>query len=126
MKKAGNTSDFIEERNRELHRNFMEVLRTSRDVPLRDMFKIAASRRSSRFWVSEGRAAIVIGSLMRTGRLPAQMIETRRRMFEEIFRRVQAKMAADPALCMTHAVNAVIYEEAPEFYLTEEGAKSII
>ena len=125
MKKPGNHSDFTDDRNRDLHRSFIEVLRTSRGVALRDMFSLAAARPSKRFWVSEGRAAIVIGAMLR-GKDNSKMNHKRREMFDEIFRRVKMKMEADPSLCMTHAVNETVYEEAPEFYLTDESARSII
>lgn len=125
MKKQGNTSDFIYDRNLDLHRSFMEVLRTSAGIPLRDMFAEAALRPSVRFWVSEGRASIVIGAMMRGATLE-NMNAKRKEMFEEIYRRVKMKMEADPDLCMTHAVTETIYEEAPEFYLTPESARSII
>lgn len=125
MKKQGSTSEFTEQRNRELHASFLHVLRTERDVPLREMFGLAALRRCSRFWVSESRAADVIGRMIR-GDVLEGMNPKRREMFEEIYRRVIRRMAEDPGLCMTHAVGEVIYEEAPEFYLTGEAARTII
>lgn len=125
MKKRGNHIEHNEERDRDLHRSFMEVLRTATDTPLRDMFGEAARRPSRRFWVSEGRAAIVIGAMIR-GESNRRMNPKRREMYDEIYRRVISKMNADPGLCMTHAVNETIYEEAPEFYLTPESARSII
>lgn len=127
MKKKGSKSDFIEQRDRELYAHFREVLRTARDVSLRDMLAMAASRPVSRFWVSEPRAAVVVGALLRgeTGVLDT-MYPKRREMYEEIFRRVCAMMEADPGLCMTHAVDAVVCSPAPESYLTAEGAKAIV
>ena len=124
MKKTGSTSDFMVERDRDLHRSFMEVLRTSR-APLREMFGMAARRTSRRFWVSEERAAIVVGAMLR-GETDEKMIPKRREMFEEILRRVKRRMDSEPGLCMTHAVAAVVHEAAPEFYLTDESARSII
>lgn len=125
MKKQGSTSEFTDQRNRELHTSFLQVLRTARDMPLRRMFGVAASQRCSRFWVSEGRAADVIGRMMR-GESLGHMNPKRREMFEEIYRRVQKRMEESPGLCMTHAVGEVIFEEAPEFYLTGEAARTII
>lgn len=125
MKKRGSTSDFTIDRDRELHESFMHILRTERDIPLRRMFAMAAKRPSSRFWVSEPRAAIVV-SHMREGRQLPAMLPKRREMFEEIRRRAESIMAKDPSLCLTHAVNEAIYTEAPEFYLTDESARSII
>lgn len=127
MKKNGSKSDFIDVRDKELYAHFRDVLRTTRDVSLREMFALAAARPVSRFWVSEPRAAVVVGALLRgeAGVLD-RMYPKRREMYEEIYRRVSAMMQADPALCMTHAVDAVVCSPAPESYLTLEGAKAII
>lgn len=125
MKKTGNKSDFIEDRDSDLLRSFMEVLRTTVDIPLRDMYGMAAERPATRFWVSEGRAAIVIGAMSR-GVMPEKALPLRREMYDEIFRRVCARMAAEPGLCLTHAVREVIYEPAPKFYITPTSAKTII
>jgi len=128
MKKRGSTSDFTGQRDRELYTAFLEELSTSRDIPLRDIFARAAARPASRFWVSERRAADVIGAMLR-GANPdtvEKMYPRRREMYGEILRRVRAKMEADPALCMTHAVDATVCEPAPSFYLTDESARCII
>lgn len=125
MKKQGSKSDFISDRNRELHESFMEVLRTAGGVSLRDMFTLAVNRPASRFWVSENRAADVIGRMMR-GIEDGDMLPKRRDMYREILRRVRRLMKGDATLCMTRAVYEVIYEEAPEFYMTPESARSII
>lgn len=125
MKNSGSTSDFIADRDRELHASFMHVLRTATDMPLRRMFGAAARRRASRFWVSETRAAIVISAMMR-GCAPERMYQKRKEMYDELCRRVTEKMRLDPDLCLQHAVNEAVYEEAPEFYLTDESARSII
>lgn len=125
MKRPGATSEFIDHRNRELHKSFMHVLLTEREMPLRSMFGAAAARPCSRFWVSERRAADVIGRMMR-GVTVGPMLPKRREMFEEILRRVKARMAEDPGLCLTHAVADVIYEPAPEFYMTPESVRSVI
>lgn len=127
MKKRGSTSDFAGARDEELYRNFMDLLRTA-DMPLREMFSAAARRPSSRFWVSEPRAEEVVSAMLRgTNKdVVEKMYPQKRKMYEEITRRVRARMQADSTLCVTHAVDAVIYEEAPEFYLTDESARLLI
>lgn len=125
MKKKGNVIEFIEERDRELHARFMDILRTERDVPLREMFGMAARRKASRFWVSEPRAAIVIGAMMRGESLDG-MVPKRREMFEEIYRRVTALRGKNPELTIWSAVCDVVCSPAPEFYLSAESARSII
>lgn len=128
MKKRGSTSDFTGERDRELYAAFLEELRTTRDIPLRELFARAASRPASRFWVSERRAADVISAMLRGANPDSveKMYPRRREMYEEILRRVRAKMNADPTLCMTHAVDEAVCEPAPSFYLTDESARCII
>ena len=125
MKKQGSTSDFTDDRNRELHRHFMDILRTSRGVALRDMFGMAASRPSSRFWVSEHRAAIVVSAMLQ-GRPLGRINQKRREMYEEITRRVKRLLAHHPDMTLLAACCDVIYQEAPEFYLTDESARCII
>lgn len=125
MKKTGSISDFTPQRDKELHAAFMDVLRNTQGVPLREMFGLAARRPASRFWVSETRAAIVISAMLQGKELPG-MLTKRREMYEELLRRTKAKMAERPGLCMTHAVCEAVCEPAPEFYLTDESARSII
>jgi hypothetical protein len=128
MKKKGSKSDFTRQRDRELYAHFMDILSESRGVTLGEMFAMAARRPASRFWVSETRAAIVIGAMMRgeDTALLDNMYAERRAMYEELFRRVCARMEADPGLCMTRAVDEVVCEPAPRFYITDKSAKVII
>lgn len=125
MKKKGSIIEFTGVRDRELHANFMEILRTERGVPLREMFGMAARRKATRFWVSEPRAAVVIGAMMR-GEETEEMLPKRREMFEEIYRRVVALREKEPELSIAHAVADVVCSPAPEFYLSDESARSII
>lgn len=125
MKKRGSTSDFIVDRNRELHRHFIEILRNRTDVPLRQMFGVVAGCRASRFWVSERRAVDVVSRILR-GEDIGRMYAKRREMYQEITRRVVGMMSSNPELCLTHAVNEVVYQEAPEFYMTAESVRTVI
>lgn len=127
MKKKGSTAEFTAVRDRELYANFIELLRTS-DMPLRDMFGEAARRPASRFWVSPERAAAVVVPMLR-GRqtaLPVNAYEGRKRMFGEIAVRALEAIENDPDLLPTHAVEQVIMQPAPEFYLSDWAARQII
>lgn len=128
MKKIGSVSDFIPDRDRELHRNFMDILRNSAGVALRDMFGMAARRPCSRFWVSERHAAEVVSALIKGKKHDEfeKMFPKRREMYEEITRRVKRLMSENPELCITSAVDQIVNEAAPEFYLTDKSAKIII
>lgn len=128
MKKTGSTSDFSKQRDKELYARFLDLLRSPGETPLRDLFGMAASKPASRFWVSERRAADVIGAML-SGKGEAtreKMYPKRREMYDELLRRVKALMLERPGLCMTHAVDEAVNSEAPEFYMTPESARCII
>lgn len=126
MKKRGSTSDFIAQRNRELLRCFRYVLETSRGVALRDMFGMAARMPASRFWVSEVRAAEVISRMLKGECQDPKQCEQKRRMYDEIFRRVVDWRRLNPGHPLSDAVFHAVNSPASEFYLTDASAKVII
>lgn len=125
MKKLGSTSDFICERDRELMAAFRNVLIESDGIALRDMFGMAARRPCSRFWVAERRCAEVISRMLRGDTLPDTPPQ-KRRMYEEILRRVTAWRRRNPGRPLSDAVFAAVNSPAPEFYLTDRSAREII
>lgn len=80
---------------------------------------------SSRFWVSEERAAVIVG-LMRAGKRLPKMLKTKKEMFREIYRRYVKFAEKNPELTLLEAVSAVVYQPAPKFYLTPKSARVII
>lgn len=128
MKKRGSVVEHREARDRELHARFLEVLREGEVDKLSEMYGEAARRPCSRFWVSEMRAAVVLGTIRRNGEEAALagMEPKRREMYLELWRRVKDLMGLRPGLCLTHAVVEVVNGGAPEFYITEKSAKILI
>ncbi|MCM1370233.1 MAG: hypothetical protein NC204_07680 [Candidatus Amulumruptor caecigallinarius] len=125
MKKPGSNSDFLCDRDKELHGAFMHLLRTRSDLSLREMFAEAARQPASRFWVSTYRAAIVVAQMLR-GLQPANMIPKKMEMYAEITRRVILKLEKNPNQPLVRAVTEVVESPAPEFYLTPESSRVII
>ncbi len=125
MKHKGSTSDFIPQRDRELMSCFRDILATSRGIPLREMFGMAAKRPCSRFWVAEERAAEVVSAMLR-GADTDKFLPQKKRMYQEICRRVEKYMSEHPGATMTRAVSDVVNNEAPEFFLTDKSAMVII
>lgn len=125
MKKEGNVCEFIAERNAELHASFMEVLRTRTDLALKEMFGVAALMPASRFWVSEERAAFVLSAMLRGEPLP-EMLPKRLEMYLEMKKRAEKLLNRFPDMPMTRVAAAVVYSEAPEFYLEPKSARAII
>lgn len=128
MRKSGAINEFCEQRDRELHKAFIDILSSAVDVPLREMFAMAAASPCSRFWVSEERAADIVSAIRRDARVQErdEMLPKRREMFEEIARRVDIVLKEHPDMPLQHAVRKVICRPAPEFYLTPESARTII
>ena len=126
MKKKGCQSDFIEERDAELHSRFMDLLRSERGKSLGELYGAAARCKASRFWVSPERAADVLSCIERGVENMERMYLERRRMYEELRRRVAEKREESPERPMMHIVEEVVEQEAPEFYITEKSSKVII
>ena len=125
MKKSGSIQEFKEARDRELLASFRHVLATAQGVPLREMYGMAARRPCSRFWVSEERASEVMSRMMQ-GKDDEKMRPQRRRMYDEIRKRVDRKLREEPGMPLCHAVGEVVNSPAPEFYLTDSSALVII
>ena len=78
-----------------------------------------------RFWVSEGRAAIVI-SMMESGKRLPNMRPTKLKMFNEIHRRYKELRAREPGKSLASLVAEIVMQPAPEYYLTPGTIKEFI
>lgn len=117
MKHRGCLLEYTDERNRELMKAFRHCL-AQKDVTLcPDIWERVANMPSSRFWVSEERAATVIGMMLNGKPLP-RMRPNKMEMFEEICRRVEALRQQKPAASLFELVCTVVRQPAPKFYLT--------
>lgn len=125
MKKKGACAEFNDQRDRELIRAFNHVFQTNRDISLEDAYFKAPTMAASRFWVSEKRAATVMGAMLR-GASIAHMNPKKQEMYREIFSRVQKILAEAPGTSITEATFMAVNSEAPEFYLTPKSARVII
>lgn len=116
MKTKGSRFEYREERDADL-------LRAYKDLVVRDSMSIVeiaqriAGSQSRRFWCSEARATTVVLDMMK-GRPIESMIETRQRMYKEIYRRTMRLREQNPGTPVRELVYRVCNEPAPEFYLT--------
>jgi len=125
MKYFGSTVDFTRQRNADIMRVFRQKLADASFVRLSDIFLQIADSPSSRFWVSEERAAIVI-SAMQAGRPLPLMTENKRQMFAEIFRRYLLLRANHPRKSIIELASIVVNQPAPKFYLTPGSIRVFI
>lgn len=117
MKYFGSILEFTRERNEDLIRVYREKLSEASIIVMPVIFELVAQSPSSRFWVSEERAAIVI-SAMAAGRPMPRMRKNKREMFEEIFRRFVVMHEQQPDKSVYELVALIVNQPAPKFYLT--------
>jgi phosphotransacetylase len=127
VKHKGNHYEYSDERDRDLLKVFNEKFTSSEmNTYVIDIMKEVVCSPSSRFWVSEDRAAIVISNMMRDRSCLDGMIESKKRMYEEILKRTLDVIDNNPGIALINAVRMVVAEKAPEFYITPESAIIII
>ena len=125
-KHIGNQTEFGRERNAALLDAFSSLVAADTGlVDLTRVFHTVVATPATRFYVSERRAAAVVGA-MRRGVSIARMNPERREMFAEIYRRVQHLLDAEPSLSIYEATFRVVNTAAPRFYLSPATARSII
>ena len=126
MRKKGNTLEFADERREEVLRAIREEASACQRLDLPMACRRAVLRPASRFWVSEERAARVISAMFGGAGLPQRMEMSKRRMYEEIFRRTQAlRRGRGKSLPLAHAVREVVYQPAPEHYMSPVSAMNM-
>lgn len=125
MKYIGSYFEYEDERNKDLMRAYKELMESSRELSLRNIYDKLVNMPSCRFWVSEERAAIVVSSIMKGARLE-KMRPTKREMYFEIYRQVKEARKRRPDASIYDLTFDVVCSPAPKFYLSPGSAKVII
>lgn len=125
-KPPGTLADYAEDRLEELLKIYRAIVKSSRVIPQGTrLFAMIANHPTSRFWVSEVRAASVIGKLKRNESLGG-MRPLKREMFTEIYRRYLAVEKQHPDWAMIDIIGHVLIQPAPKFYISPSSAKVYI
>lgn len=117
--------DFESERNNEIMKTYNKLVRESDFLCLEKLCKELVNHPTTRFWVSEERAAIVLSKMMRGEKLKG-MRPTKKEMFKEIFRRAMALRKKHPEWSALTLAFKVVCQPAPKFYISPSYAKGII
>ena len=125
MKKKNAKCDYIPARNAELKRVFMGLL-GSGAPSLDHLFAAVARSGADRFYVSEERALSMLLRKRRSGEWPEDIRPIRKKMMEEIERRVAYLIECDPSLSLAEAVFKVVNSPAPQFYITAGSIRTIL
>lgn len=127
MKDNGNCFEYKEERDIDLMRAFRSLIKETGEIYYRDIYEKVVNMPASRFWVSEERASIVVGSMMNGSRKYYNgLTELQKEKYDEIFRRAKIIMERQPGLYVNEAVAMVVMQKAPKFYLSPSTAYAII
>lgn len=126
MKKQGAILEFASERNAEVMKAYRAVARRVNNVNMRAVTSELVKQPAPRFWVSEERATDVVSLMLRGADVLKGMRASKRRMFEEICKRVVAERSLRPGTPLKWIVADVIYSPAPEFYMEPLTAQDII
>lgn len=125
MKTKGCDFEYTDQRDKELIKTYRNQLENCDKIHLPDILAKTVNSPSSRFWVSESRAAIIIGKMFR-GESIQGMKPMKIEMFTEIFNRAKRLRALEPKRSLNDLVCEIVNTPAPKFYLTPESAKIII
>ena len=107
------------ERNREL-RSIFNHLFFDEGLNIFQISEKIAVMPSKRFWVDENRAAIVVSRMEKGDSLP-NMLEMKRKMYQEIYRRTQLlRVEYKGEKTTKDLVSEVIQQPAPLFYLKKK------
>lgn len=125
MKNFGSFFEYEQERNADLIRAYHEDIEGCEVIRLDEVWQRIANMPSSRFWVSEERAAIVISRMMKGDKLK-NMRPLKREMFMEIYRRVLELQKAYPDTPISKLCFRAVNSPAPKFYMTPLSIRETI
>lgn len=125
MKPHGSNSEFKQQRNDDLMRAYHELIKSAQYILMPEIYHKVVNMPTRRFWISEGRAAIVISAMMKGDTLE-NMGPLKREMYNEIYSRVIKLREKKPDLPIIQLVEMVVEQPAPKFYLTPGSAKVLI
>lgn len=123
MKKKGSVCDYIAKRDAELFGIVRGLMIEADEICLGDLLSRAVLFPSSRFWVSEERATVILSRLFRGCRLSERMRPLKRMMFLEIYERAKRLREMFPDMSLPEVASRVVLSEAPQFYLDPNAVK---
>ena len=106
-------------------RAYETVFNAHRGAKKEEIYKMVVEMPSSRFWVSEERAATIVLNIIKGDKLES-MKAKKRLMYFEIYKRVMEAKKKNPDAPISYLTFDVVSSPAPQFYLTPQSAKTII
>lgn len=118
--------EYSQERLDDLMRAYDEYISSCDYIRMPDVYNTIVNMPSRRFWVSDIRAALVVAAMMRGEARLDKMCQSKREMYEEIYRRVITLREHQPNMTTSELCAMVVMQPAPKFYLTPGSAKIMV
>lgn len=122
MKPHGTVLSFTHERNAALLKAYRQQIAAVSFIRLEDIGEKIVNSPAPRFWVSEERATTVVSAMMQGKSVLDSMRDTKREMFQEIYRRVLVLKKVHPDWPLSRLVFDVVNSPAPKFYMKASSA----
>lgn len=126
MKKKNAVSDFASERNRFLLDNFRKAIAAQSKIAVKKAFRTTADAPAPRFWVSESRAAAVIGRMLAGEDVTAGMLPEKKEMYKELYARFLALRESRPGDSIGSLMFDAVNQPAPKTYMSWHRVQYII
>ena len=126
MKKKNSTSDFSASRSRAMLENFRSAIAAQSKIEIKKAFQTVAEAPAPRFWVSEFRAAAVIGKMLSGNDPTPDMLPEKREMYRELYSRVLVLREANPDRSIYDLVFEAVNQPAPRNYMSPKRVMTIV
>lgn len=117
---------FIPERDHALLAAYRMVAAKVPHISMSQIADMAVRSPAPRFYISEEHAAVIMSRMLKGRPLPITTQPTRRRIYTEIFARLQAYLPLPPGITLLQAVAEIVNSPAPEFYVEPKYAIKIL
>lgn len=125
MRHKGSDSEFKEIRDSEILALYRRYLNESPNIVVSHMLVQIVNSPSSRFWITEQRAAIVLGQMKRGETFP-DAYPQKREMYKELYRRAEKIWKENPNMSVYSVASIVVEQPAPSFYMSTTLCNLII
>lgn len=126
MKKKGAVCLCADERVRDIMTAYDRCIAECRHIFLPSIYERVSRSPARRFYVSPSRAAYVVSASRRGMAGLSAMRAEKRKMFEEIIRRVEAKARSGDTRPLLAICEEVVSQPAPSFYLAAASVKLVV
>lgn len=126
MKKLNSTSEFSRERNMFLLTTFREHIRQMSQITIEKAFKATSQAPAPRFWVSEERAAAVMGKMLSGADPTPAMNPEKREMYRELFAVFMNLKRQYPDESIASLCSMAVNSAAPASYLSWHTIRNIV